>query len=112
MRAATASAIRSGRMCNPASMQVTFTPGRFRVSASSSRASAPQPMTRTRGASAVRAAVGPPGSSRAGTSLLDEGARHLGGDPRVAAVGVGAAGGPELLVARRAADEDDDLLPE
>ena len=48
-----------------------------------------------------------PTSGRLARRFVDQAAGGLGGDPGVAAVGVGADGQPELLVERRAADEDD-----
>ena len=46
-------------------------------------------------------------SGDAGTAFVDEAPGRLGGDAGVAAVGVGADGRAELLVERRAADQDD-----
>src|SRR4029453_4902422 len=47
------------------------------------------------------------GPLRCRTALVDQAARRLGGDTRVAAVRVGPDGQPELFVQRRPADEDD-----
>src|SRR6476619_6332505 len=103
MRWRTASGMPPGRLWRVAGRQVSVTFGRCRVSVTSSRASAPQPTTRTRGAT-----VAPGRSGRdAGTSLVDEPPRGLGRDARIATVGIRADGHPELLVERRAADEDD-----
>src|SRR6188768_35346 len=103
MRSSTAPAIFDGRMWSRASTQWTLTPGMPLVRASSSRASAPQPMTTTRGAVV-------PGSTSgvdASTTLVDQAPRRLGGHARIAAVGIGPDGHAELLVERRAAHEDD-----
>src|SRR6476469_8466811 len=115
MRWRTASGMPPGRLWSVAGRQVRVTFGRSRVRATSSRARAPQPTTRTRGAGVLPGAEVVPGASAgrsgrdAGTraTLLDQPARRLGGDPGIAAVGIGADRHPELLVERGAADQHD-----
>ena len=51
-------------------------------------------------------------SGRAGAALVDEPAGGLGGDPCIAAIGVGADGRAELLVERRATDQHDVVVPD
>src|SRR5262245_35346822 len=89
-----------GCMWRRASTPSTRTPGSPAVNARSSRASAPQPTMTSRGAS----------SRGTGSALVDEPAGRLRGDTGVAAVSIGPDRGPELLVQRRAADEDDVVL--
>src|SRR5690349_12840128 len=104
MRLSTAAAMSDGRMCNRASTPRTLTPGTSRVSASSSRARAPQPMTTRRTGRSTSAAS----SGRdAGTALVDQPTGRLRGDARVTTVGIRADRHPELLIERRATDEDD-----
>src|SRR6476660_9735720 len=105
--AATASAIRCGRMWRRASTASMRTPGIPRVNASISRARAPQPTMTSR--VGVRSGCA---SGRTGAALVDEPAGGLGGDTGVAAIGVRANGSPELLVERRPTDEDDVVLPD
>src|SRR3954468_16414560 len=109
MRWRTASGMPPGRLCSVAGRQVSVTFGRCRVSVTSSRARAPQPTTRTRGAASGRTGEPRPGASGrdAGTALVDEPSGGLGRDPGIPAIGVGADGHPEFLVQRRPADEDD-----
>src|SRR5688572_1955896 len=101
----TAAAMRLGCMCRRASTASTLTPGTPRVSASSSRASAPQPMTTTRGGM-----VGTAASGDAGTALVDEAPGRLRGHAGIAAVGIRADRHAEFLVEWRAADEDDVVI--
>src|SRR3990170_1268784 len=107
MRERTASGIRSGRLWSVAGRQVRSICGNpaRRVSATSSWASAPHPMTRGRPLSAGTAS----GDLR--TALLNEHTSRLRGDCGVAAIGVGAHGLAELLVQRRATDEHDVVVP-
>src|SRR5688500_15762982 len=106
-----------GRLCSVAGRQVMSTFGRCRVSATSSLASAPQPTIRTRGCADSpcwrgMTLRGPAdaGPRIAGTSLVDQAARGLGGNTGVATVGVRPDRHPELLVERRPADEDDEVV--
>src|SRR5262245_17892141 len=111
--------MRSGRLWSEAGRQVKSTAGKpaRRVSSTSSRASAPQPMTsggRT-GTGAVapvaprfRIAERPSGDTR--PPLPDQRHGGLDGDRRVAAIRIGADRLAELLVQRRAADQDDVVL--
>src|SRR5829696_5680755 len=89
-------------MCRRASTASTLTAGSPRVRASSSRASAPQPMTTTRGVMLRVAASGD-----AGTALVDKTPGGLRGHAGIAAIGVRPDGQAELLVQWGAADEDD-----
>src|SRR4029079_4417829 len=114
MRAATAPGMRSGRLCSDAGRQVRSIAGRPArlVSSTSSRASAPQPMTRGRFAaeSRCRASVCrivEPASGGTVTALLYERDRRLDRDRGITAVRIGADGLAELLVERRATDEHD-----
>src|SRR6476620_1801917 len=102
MRARTAPGMPPGRLWRSGDRHATSTPGRVAVTSTSSRASAPQPMTRV----VPRAAS----SLRCGTTLVDEAAGRFRSDARIAAVRVGADGQPELLVQGRAADQHDVLL--
>src|ERR1700726_2063731 len=100
MRETTAAGIFSGRLWSVAGRQVrsiSGSPAR-RVSATSSGASAPQPMMRGRRRWLL-------GDAR--TTFLHQRACGFDGDGRVPAVGIGAHGLAELLVQRRTADEDD-----
>src|SRR5215218_7240448 len=102
MRARTAAGIFSGRLWSEAGRQVRSIAGRpaRRVSATSSWASAPQPMT-----SGARMVERPSGDTAA--TILDERGCGLDRDRGVAAVRVRADGLAELLVERRTADQDD-----
>src|SRR2546423_718661 len=84
-----------GRLWSVAGRQVMSTFGRPRVRSTSSRASAPQPTTRTRGGRGSR--------NNSSPLLIDQAPRHVGGDPRVAAVRVRPNGRAELLVEWRPA---------
>src|SRR5687768_3671952 len=92
-----------GRLWRVAGRQVMSTLGRWRVSATSSLASAPQPTIRTR-------AAGSASGRDAGTSLVDQAAGRLGGNAGIATVGVRPDRHPELLVERRPAHEDDEVV--
>src|SRR5438477_11662324 len=105
MRPWTAPGIRSGLLCRVAGRQCRSISGRpeRRVSATSSGARAPQPMT-----SGGRAP--PTGSALdrdTGAALLDQLGGRLDRDRGVAAVRVRADRLAELLVQRSPADEDD-----
>src|SRR5438045_6072127 len=100
IRRRTAPGIPPGRLWRSGGRQATSRPGIRAVTSSSSRARAPQPITRARSAGGV------PRSGR-GTTFVDQPAGGLGGYARVATVGVRANGQPELLVQGRPADEDD-----
>src|SRR5687767_7824241 len=121
MRSRTAPGMPPGRLCRVAGRQVMSTFGRWRVNATSSLASAPQPTINTRGTAVSPAwrratlrgpaAEGPRISGGyAGTSLVDEAASRFGGDACISTVGVRPDGHPELLVERRTADEDDEVV--
>src|SRR5687768_14012304 len=111
MRSRTAPGMPPGRLCRVAGRQVMSTFGRWRVNATSSLASAPQPTIRTRGGAALAASGARAASGRyAGTSLVDEAASRFGGDACISTVGVRPDGHPELLVERRTADEDDEVV--
>src|SRR3954470_16332804 len=118
MRARTAAGMRSGRLWSEAGRQVSSTSGMpaRRVSATSSTASAPQPITSgDLGAPAGDTACQrrPAGSlgDAAGTAFLDERLGGLDGDRRIATVGIAPDRLAELLVQRRPADEDDVVVP-
>src|SRR6476619_365219 len=104
MRSRTAAGMPPGRLWNVAGREVMSTFGRSLVSATSSRARAPHPTTRTRGWS-CRSVSGRDAGTRA--SLVDQSPGRLGGHAGIAAVGVGTHGHPELLVEWRSPDEDD-----
>src|SRR6476659_4434195 len=94
-------------MWRRASTASTRTPGIPRVSASISRARAPQPTMTSRVGMRSGCASG-----RTGAALVDEPAGGLRGDTGVAAIGVGADSRPEFLVEWRPADETDVVLPD
>src|SRR5690606_13514365 len=100
MASTTAPGIFSGVLCSSAGRHCTFRCCQpfCRTSATSSRARAPQAMTRV--SADTRAAL-------RGAPLPDELLRDLDGRRRVAAIGVGADGLAEILVERRTADHDD-----
>src|SRR5688572_7908894 len=98
--ARTAGAMRSGRLCSSGGRQATSSELQpfARLSAATSRASAPQAMTRILGSMGERAAFG------------EEPLRRFDRDRRVAAIGVGADGLAEFLVEGRAPDQHDVLV--
>src|SRR6516165_1964924 len=113
IRAATSAGMPPGRSWRAAGRQeiVTFVRAAWRTTATSSVASAPQPMTRTRGAAGPEfPSVTVIASGDTGPAPVDEGLGGLGGDRGVAAVRVGADGHAELLVERRPADHDDVIV--
>src|SRR3954452_10746527 len=99
MRSRTAAGMPPGRLWSVAGRQVMSTFGRPRVRSTSSRASAPQPTTRTRGA--TEAVSG----DDTRTLLVDQPPRHVRGNPRVATVRVRPYGRAELLVEWRPAHQ-------
>src|SRR3954452_5259440 len=106
---ATASAISCGRMWRRASTPSTLMPGIPAVIASSSRASAPQPTMTSRIGTSAGTCAGTR-SGRTGAALVDQPARGLGRPASVAAIGIGSARRSELLVERRATDQDDVVI--
>src|SRR4029079_16881739 len=100
----TAAGIPPGRLWSVAGRHVMSTFGRSLVSATSSRARAPQPTTRTRGWS-CRSISGRDAGT--GASLVYEAPSRLGRHPGVPAIRVRPDRHPELLVQWRTADEDD-----
>src|SRR5688572_12942147 len=120
-----------GRLWSVAGRQVRSTLSRpaWSITATSSRASAPQPMTRTRDGSGTadaradggyaradgantRSGRASPRSGRTGSALVDQAPRGLGRHPGVAAVGIRADCRAELLVQRRPTDEHDVVVPD
>src|SRR5688500_17190940 len=110
MRSRTAAGMPPGRLWSVAGRQLMSTFGRSFVSATSSRARAPQPTTSTRGAAV--AALRRDAGTLGGSALVDQAPRGLGRDTRIAAVGVRPDGHAELLVQRRAADQHDVVVPD
>src|SRR5512134_1534999 len=107
----TAPAIRSGRLCSSGGRQTTsiVVQPLARRSAAISWASAPQAMISFLAGVSTAAAIRSARVRRRPTRC-DQLLRGLDRDGGIAAIGVGAHGLAELLVERRAADEDDVLV--